>query len=356
MLLVFQKLIAQDISFAQFSSNPIYYNPAYTGDASDLRIGLNYRNQWPNIPGKFAIPGPISAYNVYVDKQFRNLLVGGLGVFAFQSYKGEGFLRHTSGGFSYAWHMPTQTKNFNMYFGFKFSVNQLSLDWSRLRFSDQVDPNLGYLDAPSGFVPPNDGKKIYVDLDAGTVIRFNFTSNWSNELGFSAAHLPRQDISLIGIETRLPIKYVALYSTSFPISDERLYLNPKFLFEKQDEFIGYTSGLTLYVTNNKRLNTRTNQFLFDRPLYLDFYFRNTKLNEGKSMSSIIIGVGHSGHFGNNNTRYQVGVSWDCPVGGLSARTHGAFEISSTIILNTDNQRRRQGRCIRFQGNPLGPIN
>lgn len=45
---------AQDPEFTQFYAAPVYTNPAMAGTGScngGGRVVLNYRNQWPSLPG-----------------------------------------------------------------------------------------------------------------------------------------------------------------------------------------------------------------------------------------------------------------------------------------------------------------
>ena len=354
-------LKAQDPNFSQFEMNPLYYNPAYTGSVTDLRFGINYRNLWLNVQG-MKFPGPLSTYNFYGDKQMTNALVGGLGFFVLQNFKGEGFLRHTAAGFLYAWRMPTRSNNYSLSFGTKIYYNQLKIDWSRLVFSDQVDPERGYLNTPSAFVPQTEGKKSYLDIDAGVTFGFNIFQNkadeqkWTNEVGFAVAHLVRPDISLNQIESRLPIKYTVLYNTSLPISKNKFYINPKVLFEKQDDFLAYTYGFNIYVVSKHNYRSSYARSYFTKPLYLGFYFRNPKFNEMKNTKSLIFVAGHTGSFG-NDTRYQIGVSYDFTVGGLNLSTWGALEISATVVLATKNASKKYTRyCPSFRSAPLSPVN
>ncbi len=351
-VLCLKSVQAQDPNFSQFEMNPLYYNPAYTGDKSDLRIGINYRNLWLNVPGtKF--PGPLSTYNVYGDKQFRNALVGGLGFFVMQNIKGEGIVTHTSAGFLYSWHVPTQSKDFHLYFGTRIYYNQLRVDFSRLVFSDQVDPERGYLNTLSSFHQnlPSNGVRHYIDIDAGMAMKWNlFNGKWSNELSFATAHLVKPDISLEGINTELPFKFNLIYNTSFPLLADKVYFNPKMIFEKQDDFSAYTYGFNIYVTK------KYGHQKYTQPLYLGFYFRNPKINEFKNTKSFVAVIGHTGVFGAKEHRYQLGVSYDFTIGGLSMSTYGALELSSTLILNTKSARKPNRVCPQFRGNPLGPIN
>ena len=43
------KTLAQDPQFSQFYAAPLYLNPAFAGSAQEARVGINYRNQWPQI-------------------------------------------------------------------------------------------------------------------------------------------------------------------------------------------------------------------------------------------------------------------------------------------------------------------
>ncbi len=352
---------AQDPNFSQFEMNPLYFNPAYAGSITDLRIGLNYRNLWFNVPGN-SFPGSLSAYNLYIDKQFNNALIGGLGVFAFQNFKGEGLLRHTAAGFVYAWRMPTQT-DYSLSFGTKIYYNQLKIDWDRLVFSDQVDAELGYLNIPSAYTPQNDGKKNYLDIDAGVTFGFNIFQNkpdeqkWTHEFSFAVAHLIRPDVSLNGIESKLPMKYTLMYNTSFPALKNKVYLNPKFLFEKQDDFLAYTYGFNIYVVKKHRFKSSFTQSYFTKPLYLGVYFRNPKYNDLKNTKSFIVVVGHTGSFGVKDTRYQIGLSYDFTLGGLNLSTYGALELSATLVIATKDANRKKNRyCPKFNSGPLSPMN
>ena len=44
---------AQDPTFTQFYSNPVYLNPALAGSYGCPRISMNYRNEWPQLTGNY---------------------------------------------------------------------------------------------------------------------------------------------------------------------------------------------------------------------------------------------------------------------------------------------------------------
>ncbi len=64
---------AQDPHFTQFYANPLYLNPSLAGSEKSNRLLMQYRNQWPSIPGNYEM------YFVSSDRHF-NALRGGLGI------------------------------------------------------------------------------------------------------------------------------------------------------------------------------------------------------------------------------------------------------------------------------------
>lgn len=348
------ELNAQDFRFSQFDLNPIYLNPGYSGSTKDLRLGINYRNQWFNVPGK-TIPGALSSYNLTVDKRFGNILIGGLSFNLFQSFKGEGYYKHNHFGLNYSWHMPIKHKDFNFYIGAGMSYNRLSVDYSRLVFTDQIDFQGGYLSTPSSFIPSNDGTRHYLDLSSGIVAKGNIGKTVSGEFSFSVNHLTAPNISLNQQDEGLSRKYTSFGSLSFRLKKNKLYINPKVMVEIQNPFQTYTFGANFYVVNRYIYANRQN---FSKPLYLGFYYQSSAF-EFASTNSMIIMAGHTGHFGNSNTRYQIGTSVDVNVGGLNLRSNVTGEISMNIILDTANNLKKRGKrqvkCKLFEGNPLSPL-
>lgn len=347
-------LNAQDFRFSQFDLNPIYMNPAYSGANKDLRIGVNYRNQWFNVPGK-TLPGPLSSYNLALDKRFGNILIGGLSFNLFQSFKGEGLYKHTHAGFNYSWHMPLKTNNFSLFIGLGLSYNNLNLDYTKLVFTDQITIQDGYLSTPSSFIPSESGSRHYLDASSGLVAKANLGKDVSGEVSFSVNHLNKPNISLNNQKEGLERKYTAFGSLSFKLKKNKMYLNPKVMVEIQNPFKTYTFGLNYYLVNRYVYSNIQN---FSKPLYIGLYYQ-TSVFDFKTTNSMILMAGHTGRFGLSNTRYQIGASVDVNLGGLNFRSNITGEISMNIILDTqDNLKRknkRQGKCKMFEGSPLSPL-
>ncbi|MGB0885161.1 MAG: PorP/SprF family type IX secretion system membrane protein [Chitinophagales bacterium] len=347
-------LNAQDFRFSQFDLNPIYMNPAYSGGSKDLRIGVNYRNQWFNVPGK-TLPGPLSSYNLTVDKRFGNILIGGLSLNLFQSFKGEGFYKHTHAGLNYSWHMPLKTRNFSLFIGLGLSYNNLSVDHNKLVFSDQISAEDGYLLNPSSYQTPESGNRHYLDASSGFVAKGNLGKDVSGEFSFSVNHLNKPNISLNFQQEGLNRKYSSFGSVSFKLKKNKMYLNPKVMIEIQDPFKTYTFGMNFYVVNRYVYANIQN---FSKPLYIGLYYQ-TSVFDFQTTNSMILTAGHTGRFGKSNTRYQIGASIDMNIGGLNFKSNISGELSMNIILDTEDnlkrKRKQTSKCKIFEGNPLTPL-
>ena len=130
---------AQDPAFSQFFANPLYLNPAMAGTGScngGGRVALNYRNQWPSLPGTF-----ITTSASY-DQHFDNI-GGGVSLLLLDDRAGEGLLRSQTVSAGYSFQLDVNRK-FTMRFGIEGQYGQRSIDWQRLRFEDQIDESKGF--------------------------------------------------------------------------------------------------------------------------------------------------------------------------------------------------------------------
>ena len=62
MLCILGQVTAQDPHFTQFYAAPTYLSPAFAGTTIQNRFALQFRDQWPSIPGAFV------SYNLAADQ------------------------------------------------------------------------------------------------------------------------------------------------------------------------------------------------------------------------------------------------------------------------------------------------
>jgi type IX secretion system PorP/SprF family membrane protein len=335
--------VAQDPSFSQFYSNPLYLNPAFAGSNHNGRIGGNYRNQWPRIPGKWI------TYNAFGDI-YTPPFSGGLGFIAMQDVAGEGLLSTSSFGLIQSFERPIP-KVVRIRAGYNVSVISKKVDWSRLTFSDQLDPTKGNIYETKA-VPSNG--KTFVDFAAGFILdfpRFRISkSELTNTFGMSFNHLTQPNQSLTGgTAAPLPLKttihYNLVISTGGSTPGEKtLYVSPNFIYEKQNEYRTFNFGF--YVTKD--------------PMIAGIFFRKKEVANFRDSDALILYVAVRSDI-NKSATMRLGYSYDLTVSGLAPNTMGAHELSIVFEwkdarLKGKNGGRRNGKkvddCIEFGSNAL----
>jgi type IX secretion system PorP/SprF family membrane protein len=343
-LLAVLSVYSQDPTFSQFDPNQLYYNPAYAGYKKEARVEVEYRNLWPNVPGR-EFPGPLSTYSATADAYFsiHDRFTGGAGLFAMQDMEGQGFLTTSTIGLVYSQHMPhirgrsDRQDRWNIYMGFKAYFSNIHIDWSRFVFSDQLNANYG-ITGPSTFDQTAINSRDYFDFDYGVVLRNNAFAKgrWYNELGFAMSHVLAPSISITGANSdnsRLPRKYVFTYRGNIAVLNNNLYFGPTVLFENQAKFYETNIGCDVYLKlNNKHETIPLSIGIYDR---FSEVLKNTETNSPKiNTSAIVLALTHRGNFANGKypIGYSVGFSVDFPYMGLGMQTAGAYELTMGLLI------------------------
>ncbi|MFT7379707.1 MAG: type IX secretion system PorP/SprF family membrane protein, partial [Bacteroidia bacterium] len=118
-IFVSSQVLAQDPEFTQFYAAPIYTNPAMAGTGTcngGGRVVLNYRNQWPSLPGTF-----ITSSASY-DQHFDNI-GGGVSLLLLDDRAGEGLLRSQTVSAGYAFQLRP-SKRSTLRFGIEGQYGQ----------------------------------------------------------------------------------------------------------------------------------------------------------------------------------------------------------------------------------------
>lgn len=135
-LLVGTLSYSQGLHFSQISNSPLLLNPSNTGllPYDNYRVGVQYRNQWNNVPVNYNTMGAWGDFQVLRNRNETNWL--GIGAAFYNDKAGDGILSLTQMQLSLAYHIQT-----NMYsmlsFGFYGAYNHRSLDFNRLSYDLQ---------------------------------------------------------------------------------------------------------------------------------------------------------------------------------------------------------------------------
>lgn len=299
---------AQDPQFSQFYGNPMYLNPALTGNKICPRLTMNYRNQWPSIPASFTT---ISAsYD-----QYSGLLHGGIGLSFMSDRAGAGILTNTMISGFYAYHMNLSSE-LTLQAGFQGTYQQITLDWYKLTFEDPSQP-----------MPPS-LKKTFPDFSAGLLLGYQY----SYYIGFAAHHLTQPSTGFIDPDAdKQHMKFTVHAGAIFDIggtyysgdSDKGTSVSPNILYQQQGDFRQLNAGL--YATI----------YPFTGGLWYRFNFQN---------SDAVIAL-----LGFQYDRFKVGYSYDYTVSGLTNATGGSHEVSVAFQLPCPEKRKKIQaiKCPRF---------
>jgi type IX secretion system PorP/SprF family membrane protein len=254
-----QVLRAQDPFFSHFFLNESAYNPALTGFRGATSVMAKYKTQW------FAggVPGFQTASVAFEESLPCSVFDYGL---AFRGdEEGQGLLRtidltgRVAG--TVAWDIGYSSHNLRAGIGLGWASK--GIDYTRLIFSDELDPKYGTVDAtgidlPTAFAPLNDGRSLWFFSPAVGLshrVLFNRQNRRSPTVHYGAAlhhafSLGNREYfgnieSILGAETRIDARWNLFFSGEFIlVSDGRSFLSfqPMMRYQRQGVLSYYEVG------------------------------------------------------------------------------------------------------------------
>lgn len=311
LLLLVRPLHAQDPQFTQFYSNPLYQAPSFAGAVEGYRASLNYRDQWPSMPGKLTTATFALDYNL-------SALNSGLGIIVMQDKIGSAAVTNLNAGFLYSYNVMISRKIFFRP-GLGFYYTQRSIDYDKLRFASEMESN-----NPGGLALLESELNNTSAADA-SVSGLLFVSNFW--VGFTADHLITPNVSYTDRINRLPIKYT-LYGG--------------YRFYKLERLIG-TKRQSITVVGTYKHQGVSDQldmglyWSYD-PLVLGVWYRDLpfiKKYSRRDALALLVGYQYK--------NISVGYSYDFTVSRLITNTGGAHEIS--LVYKFDIEQRKKFKPI-----------
>lgn len=305
--------ISQISHYSQFYSSPMTIAPSFAGFTKSSRVSLNWRDQWPAIPGTFM------TYSVGVDHFFPRAN-SGVGLMVYRDVAGNGNLALTEWGTQYSYRLTIGQKRGNInnewYLrpGIYFKYSQRSLDFEKLTFGDQLKYD-GTV--TGGSIEPSPlPTKGYLDFSASLMAYTNLY--WG---GFAVDHLLRPNQSLTGLDSRLPLKLSVFGGAKILLRDR---YSRRRNYGKDPENVTFTAHYRIMGTNDQ---LDIGAYWQRDPLVLGAWFRGIPIvdkNKQKyeSIDAIILLVGVK-----LKRSVKVGFSYDITISNLLSHTGGAFELS-----------------------------
>lgn len=322
-------LQAQDHQYSQFFNSPVYLNPALNGQFDgDLRMNLIYRNQWTSLQNN---PTYVTASIDYNVPRFG----GGFGLMFTRGAEGAAYLTKTnvSGIYSYS----VGSDGYILSFGLQAGVTNRNISWSKLVFSDQIDPRLGF--DPSLVTTaeiPAYNNKFYFDSGAGVnLVAGDFM------IGSAVQHLNHPNESFTGAKALLPMRITAHASYIFDLDkyenlydDEKSYIIPSVVAYKQGNIQTMSAGIQY-----KR-----------RSINAGLWYRSSGDGPGAIVVSLIFDL-FINRDGGEKLRF--GISHDAPASKLnysntSGTTEGSIGYETTLPNHDQDYNKFTGRhCYDF---------
>ncbi len=307
---------AQDLPYSHFVASGIYLNPSLAGSNLCPRFKLFHREQWT------AVPRSYSSTHVFFD-WFSHRIDSGIGFSYKNDSQGDGIIQSHSLRAAYSKPI-TLDVNWLMHAGLYAAYSLRQLNWNKLYFSDQLDPNHGFINQ-TGVEMPEHTTIHYPDFGAG----FSFSYRERLYFGFAANHLSMPKINYYDIYSeRLNIKYSGHLGYVFYLQDDwherewekNASLTPNILFEKQGYFYHVTAGL----------------YFSKQPVFGGLWVRHAFEN----FDAIVFNVGFQ------QPRYKVGYSYDMTISPLTVRSSGgSHELSFTWYLECPPPPERRHRPL-----------
>jgi len=320
---------AQDPSFSQFYANRIYLNPAFAGIEEGLTFAGVSRIQWTNADSGF------KTYGASLELQEPGIN-SGIGLNIYQDRQGLAQLNTTSIGLTYAY--TIKMEKHNVHFGLQARWIEKKVDWSKITFSDQLDPVYGAI-YPTSAIPILD-RVTFSDFDAGVVWRFKSDIRLGKKrfrdtrhaLGIAIHHLPNLISDNAGnesfqqLETRVNPR-ITLHAGSvipfvwFAGGSRTIAFSPTFKIDIQGEKISE-------LKNNLQVFTFGGYLVYDG-VYIGALYQNKQLlTDSRNTNAFILAFGaYLKRPGSKTKNTFVGFSYDANTTGVGTKAGGVYELA-----------------------------
>jgi type IX secretion system PorP/SprF family membrane protein len=316
-------LQAQDIHFSQFYSAPLITNPANTGmSGEDMRIAVNYRNQWAKVGS------PYETLSASLDRKLA-ILNHTFGIGGAILHDQSSSFNLSANEFLMSMSYSRIINNHQFTIGLQPGFVSKAFNLEGLTFGSQFDPTGQFF---NGSLPSLEnglsGQINYLDINVGifwrTLIRYIMPS-----AGISVSHVnfPVEKFSTSSSGTRLSAKLTFNGEVVIPVNS-RIDLTPLMLYSYTpgtNEFIAGTIGG--YAINS-----------FSIPVKKIYALTMVRLNPMRDIDAVIFGGGAK------FLNFNLGISYDFNISPLRTVTNfnGGFEIS---LIYTGNRRARENPNI-----------
>lgn len=297
-------VFGQDPQFSQFYASPLYMAPSFAGASEKTRITLNYRDQWPKIPGVFV------TYSFAADHYIQDLN-SGLGLLFLKDQAGDGKISTTNVAGNYSYKLKLSDR---WYFqpGLKFFYHQYQLDYSKVVFNDQL--GFDYTNPTS--VEINEDEK-FMYFDFGSSVMFYNDRYWA---GAMVDHMIKAGPSFQDNPNYKPLKYEVFGGLRVPLGRHSYRRNRHSLF-----------GAFHFKSQQQIHQLDLGAYYQKSSFIIGLWYRGIPIiPEFPSVDAVIFMLGY------NNGNFSVGYSYDATISRLITNTGGAHELSLSYVFSAED--------------------
>ncbi|MBK6951162.1 MAG: PorP/SprF family type IX secretion system membrane protein [Crocinitomicaceae bacterium] len=304
------KLAAQDIHFSQFYMNPVYLNPALTGDFDGtMRFTGNQRSQWRSVSR------PYNTIGISAESREEFILPSMYhAVNLFHDVAGDGNYRTTEFNLttSYRFYLDIDSTH-TITPAVQLGVNHRNIDFSKLNFDNQFngyyyDPTL-----PTGEIFGS-AKRTGLNLNLGVLYTWRPSHRMELVTGAGLFNIPQMKQSLYGDDLVKRDRRILFHAKGTYKLNFEWDLQPGLFMQLQGDYKEIIFG------SNARYIIKDKQGEFIAP-YGGVWFRN------KDAAYMVVGLYYNS--------WIAGISYDFNVSQLlpASNVRGGLEFSVQYILN-----------------------
>lgn len=313
---------AQDIHWTQFNDNPIFLNPAQSGNfTGDHRFIGNFRDQWRAVTKAF------QTFSVSYDTKLKNPNFG-LGVCLFHDQDGDGKFKTVELEVNPSYRLMLSKDSLHqLRVGAQFALNHRQFQFNQFYFDEQYngtafDPNIPNTESLTA------EKRTTISLGSGFVYSYQQDKRRQFSFGLAALNINQPNQGFYGFKVQRDLRLTAFARYSLRLS-ERLDLLPTALFQHQGTYREFLIGGQVKYHLNPDLNDY-------KALNAGLMFRN------RDAFFFVAGLDY--HL------WYFGVSYDVNVSTLrlASNGRGGLELSVRYIIHRFKPKKIQHRiCPEF---------
>jgi len=301
----------QDPQFTQFYAAPLYLSPSFAGSSGLTRLIMNFRDQWPKLPGDYV------TFSLSLD-HYLEKYNSGIGLLILRDQTAGGIFNTSNIGLNYNYNFNI-TRNWKLSPGIQVYYYLKNIDYNKLIFSDQISRDL--ISPTSIELERLLTIKPVRHLDVTTSLLAYSDNMWA---GFTLDHMLSMNRSLKEEGVYLPLRLSVFGGAKYFISGRR-----------RDR-------------NEKSVSGAFNLMLQDKYKYLDLgtYYTLSSMQFGLWYRGIPVFASNPNagaltfQFGYKTDRFAIGYSYDYTVSTLMTKTGGAHEVSVAFKLQVAERKRK----------------